>query len=184
MSERFPSSPIRIFPPIYRHEFLSDQELYVQLGDKHVHLPALLERTPTMSSCRRWKLWRETGKYLNESARGLIQAGNSQQDQWQLPKRAKRSQGKASRFNDRPRKRLAALDVWTPRGRSARRWFGSTPSSSSSPPSVLSPQPGERQGKEGGSRLRPEKQAGQRRKDHAKELPSRSHPKPFSYSDG
>src|SRR5262245_11574850 len=25
--------------------------------------------------------------------------------------------GKVSRFNDRPRKRLAALDVWTPRGR-------------------------------------------------------------------
>ena len=46
MSERFPSSHIRIFPPIYRREFLGDQELYVQLGDKHVHLLALLERIP------------------------------------------------------------------------------------------------------------------------------------------
>lgn len=58
---------VRIFPPIYRREFLGDQEVYVQIDNKHVHLPALLERIPREILSRAVESLEREGKVLKRS---------------------------------------------------------------------------------------------------------------------
>ncbi|MHB1422113.1 MAG: hypothetical protein ACYC3I_02730 [Gemmataceae bacterium] len=46
MREHSFNNQIKVYPPIYRRENLGDADLFIILDEKHVPLPALLERIP------------------------------------------------------------------------------------------------------------------------------------------